>query len=189
MEFPRISTACTLLALAGATLCWAQKIQRIHPDNLAPFVPTPEVVAERMLDLADLKEGETLFDLGCGDGRILFLAAQKFKAKAIGVELSPRLVEATKAKAEALGLRDQVKVIQGNLLDVDLAPADVVTIYLMRLSNERLKPNLQKHLKPGARVVSHDYEIMGWKPNLIEKVTAHRRAHTIYVYRMPPTEE
>lgn len=189
MEFLRIRTACTLLALAGATVSFAQRVQRMHPDNLAPFVPTPEAVAERMLDLANLKEGETLFDLGCGDGRILFLAAQKFKAKAIGVELSPRLAGDTRAKAEALGLRDRVKVIQGNLLDVDLAPADVVAIYLMRLSNERLKPNLQKRLKAGARVVSHDYEIMGWKPNFVEKVIAHRRAHTIYVYKMPPTEE
>ncbi len=189
MASVQIRTACALLAAAGLTLCWAQRIQRIHPDNLAPFVPTPEVVVERMLSLANLKEGETLFDLGCGDGRILFLAAQKFKAKAIGVELSRQLVEATKAKAEALGLEDRVKVIQGNLLEADFSPADVVTIYLMRLSNERLKPNLQKHLKPGARVVSHDYEIMGWKPAVIEKVTAHRRAHTIYVYRMPPTEE
>ena len=189
MKFLRTRTALALLAMAGMTVCWAQKIQRIHPDNLAPFVATPEVVAERMLALANLKEGETLFDLGCGDGRILFLAAQKFKAKAIGVELSPRLVEATRAKAEALGLSDQVKVIQGNLLDADLTTADVVTIYLMRLSNERLKPNLRKHLKPGARVVSHDYEIMGWKPNSVEKVTVHRRAHTIYIYRMPPTEE
>ena len=95
----------------------------------------------------------------------------------------------TTDKARQLGLQGQVKVIQGNLLDVNLRSADVVTLYLMRLSNERVKPNLRKQLKPGARVVSHDYPIMGWKPYRVEKVVVHQRAHTIYVYRMPPVEQ
>ncbi len=160
-----------------------------HPDNLAPFVPTPETVVEKMLEVADLRPGDTLYDLGCGDGRILFVAAQKFKAKAVGVELSKRLVATTTAKAAELGLQDQVQVVEGNLLEVDIGPADVVTLYLLRLSNERLKPKLRKQLKPGARVVSHDYEIMGWKPERVEKILAHQREHTIYVYRMPPAEK
>jgi predicted RNA methylase len=177
--------ASALLLVAGP--CHAQ--HRIHPDNLAPFVPTPEPVVEKMLELAELKPGETLYDLGCGDGRILILAAQKFKARAVGVELSATLARAASEKARALGLAEQVKVIEGNLLEADLSPADVVTMYLLRLSNERLKPILQKQLRPGARVVSHDYEIMGWKPHRVEKVVAHRRDHLIYVYKMPPTEE
>lgn len=162
---------------------------RVHPDNLAPFVPTPEPVVEKMLEAAELKPDETLYDLGCGDGRILFVAAQKFMAKAVGVELSDRLVKSTTEKANKLGLADRVSVIEGNLLDVDLSPADVVSIYLLRLSNERLKPNLKKHLRPGTRVVSHDYEIMGWKPYRTEKVSVHQRMHTIYVYKMPPVEQ
>jgi SAM-dependent methyltransferase len=170
-----------------ASPCQAQ--HRVHPDNLAPFVPTPEPVVEKMLQAAELKPGETLYDLGCGDGRILFLAARKFKARAVGVELSSRLVKSTAEKARKLGYGDQIKVIEGNLLEVDFSQADVVTLYLLRLSNERLKPRLLKHLKPGARVVSHDYEIMGWKPDRIEKVTVHQRPHTIYVYQIPPTEQ
>lgn len=161
----------------------------MHPDNLAPFVPTPEVVVEKMLQAADLQPNETLYDLGCGDGRILFAAAEEFKAKAVGVELSERLVKSTMARAEMLGLADRVTVIEGNLLDVDLRPADVVSIYLLRLSNERLKPNLKKHLKPGARVVSHDYEIMGWKPYRVVRVVVLQRPHSIYVYKMPPVEQ
>ncbi len=88
-----------------------------------------------------------------------------------------------------LGLADRVSVIEGNLLDVDLSPADVVSIYLLRLSNERLKPNLKKQLKSGARVVSHDYEIMGWKPYRVERVLVLQRPHVIYVYKMPPVEQ
>ena len=187
MRFVNPRAAVALVVWFGGLLSPAQ--QRLNPDNLAPFVPTPEPVAERMLNVAGLKPGETLYDLGCGDGRILFLAAEKFKAKAVGVELSPRLAEAAADKAKHLGLEDQVRVIQGNALEVDVSPADVVALYLLRLSNERLKPNLQKQLKPGARVVSHDFEIMGWKPDLVEKVMIHRRAHTIYLYTMPPKPE
>ena len=160
----------------------------MSPDNLAPFVPTPEPVVDRMLTAAELKPGETLYDLGCGDGRILFEAAQKFGAHAVGVELSSKLVLGVNERVRTLGLQDLITVIEGNLLNVNLRPADVVTLYLLRLSNEKLKPNLKKQLKPGARVVSHDYEIMGWKPDRIDRVMVYQRAHTIYVYRMPPTE-
>jgi SAM-dependent methyltransferase len=161
---------------------------RLSPNNLAPFVPTPEPVVERMLEAAELKPGEVLYDLGCGDGRILFVAAQKFSARAVGVELSPKLVKQTAERAAALGLQNQVQVLEGNLLDVNVRAADVVTLYLQRLTNEKLKPILKKQLKPGARVVSHDYEIMGWRPDRIEKVTVYQRPHTIFVYRMPPSE-
>ena len=147
--------------------------------------PNQRFVESFVAEFPGLSRGAVL-DLGCGDGRILFIAAQKFQAKAVGVELSSRLVKATEAKARSMGLGGQIKVIEGNLLGVDLGPADVVTIYLMRLANERLKPNLLKQLKPGARVVSHDYEIMGWKPSAVESIKVHRREHIIYVYRMPP---
>jgi ubiquinone/menaquinone biosynthesis C-methylase UbiE len=141
-----------------------------------------------MLEAGELKSGETLIDLGCGDGRILFTAAQKFGAHAMGVELSAKLVKGIAEKVQTLGLQNQIKVIEGNLLDVDLRPADVVTLYLMRLTNEKLKPNLKKQLKRGSRVVSHDYEIVGWRPEKVERVLVHQRAHAIYVYRMPPVE-
>ena len=186
-----MSRTSIAVSVALAAVLWtgvASSQNRISADNLAPFVPTPELVVVKMLEAAELKPGETLYDLGCGDGRILFVAAQKFGANAVGVELSAKLVKNATKRARQLGLQQQVKVIEGNLLDVNLKGADVVTLYLMRLSNERLKPNLRKQLKPGARVVSHDYPIPGWKPQRVESVTVLQRVHTIYVYRMPPVE-
>jgi predicted RNA methylase len=187
----KVFVQCAPVMAGVAVFVWAGAAfsqHRMSPNNLAPFVPTPEPVVERMLEAAELKPGEILFDLGCGDGRILFTAAQKFGARAVGVELSSQLVKEVSDRVQALGLQNQVKVIEGNLLDVDLRSADVVTLYLMRLTNEKLKPNLRKQLKPGARVVSHDYEIMGWKPVRVEKIVVHQREHAIYVYRMPLVE-
>ena len=186
-----MSRTSIAVSAALAAVLWtgvASSQNRISADNLAPFVPTPELVVVKMLEAAELKPGETLYDLGCGDGRILFVAAQKFGANAVGVELSAKLVKNATKRALQLGLQQQVKVIEGNLLEVNLKGADVVTLYLMRLSNERLKPNLRKQLKPGARVVSHDYPIPGWKPQRLESVSVLHRVHTIYVYRMPPLE-
>jgi ubiquinone/menaquinone biosynthesis C-methylase UbiE len=157
-----------------------------NPDVLAPDFPSPQEVVERMLDLAHLKPGETLYDLGSGEGRIVITAARKFHAKAVGIELSPELCKRASARVKALGLEDQVRIVHGNLLKVDLRPADVVTIYLLTASNELLKPNLERDLKPGARVVSHDFEIPGWKPAAVEKVEAEGRPRTIYLYEVGP---
>ena len=139
-----------------------------------------------MLEAAHLKPGETLYDLGSGDGRIVITAARKFKAKAVGVELSADLCKIANARIKALGLENQVRIIHGNLLKVDLRPADVVTIYLLTASNDLLRPNLERDLHPGARVVSHDFEIRGWKPASTEKIEAEGRARTIYVYEIGP---
>jgi ubiquinone/menaquinone biosynthesis C-methylase UbiE len=157
-----------LVTLACATPARAQKFG--NPDILAPDFPSPQGVVDRMLEFAHLKPGETIYDLGCGDGRIVITAARKFKAKAVGVELSASLVKLATGRVKALGLEDQVKIIHANLLKVDLRPADVVTIYLSTGSNEMLRPNLERDLKPGSRVVSHDFEIRGWKPAAIEKI-------------------
>jgi len=157
-----------------------------NPDVLAPDFPSPQEVVEKMLEAAHLKPGETLYDLGSGDGRIVITAARKFKAKAVGVELSAELCKLANARVKALGLEDQVRIIHGNLLKVDLRPADVVTIYLLTASNELLRPNLERDLKPGARVVSHDFEIRGWKPLTVERVEAEGRPRRIYVYEIGP---
>jgi cyclopropane fatty-acyl-phospholipid synthase-like methyltransferase len=159
---------------------------REHSQNLAPFVASPQPIVDRMLDIAGVKAGDTVYDLGCGDGRILITAAQRFKAKGVGVELSEKLVSSTKDSLKRMNLQDEVKIIHGHLLDVNLQPADVVTIYLETNSNDLLRPNLEKYLKPGARVVSHDFEVRGWKPTKVEKINSHNRNHTIYLYTMPP---
>lgn len=152
---------------------------------LAPGVWSPLSVCERMLELAKLKPGETVYDLGSGDGRVLIIAAQKFGAKAVGVEISENLVKRSKERIAAEGLAHQAQVIHGDLMNVDISAADVVTIYLHRDSNEILRPKLEASLKPGARVVSHDYEIRGWKPVVVEKTKANNRSHSIYLYEIP----
>ncbi|MDX1982501.1 MAG: class I SAM-dependent methyltransferase [Bryobacteraceae bacterium] len=153
-------------------------------NNLAPYVPSPQPIVDRMLDAAALKPGETLFDLGCGDGRVLVTAAKHFKAKAVGVELNEKLVRMANDSIRQNKVEGLASVLHANLLDVDLSRADVVTLYLLTDANAKLKPRLEKFLKPGARVVSHDFEIKGWKPARVEEVEAHRRAHRIYVYEI-----
>jgi SAM-dependent methyltransferase len=158
-----------------------------YSNHLAPFVPSPARVVDRMLELANLKPGETLYDLGSGDGRILIAAVEKYKAKAVGVEISPRLVAQANSNIKKEGLADQARVMQGDLLTTDLSGADVVTLYLATQVNEKLRPRLEKYLKPGARVVSYDYAVPGWKPARVEK-TGDRHSHLIYVYEMPPAK-
>ena len=177
-----------LLLLSG--LLSAQSLPKLpdvkpQPMRLAPSVPTPPNVVDRMLEAARLKAGETVYDLGSGDGRVLIAAAQKFGAKAVGVEISPDAVAASTKKIKDLKLDDKVRVIEGDLLTVDLSGADVVTLYLLTKSNDLLRPLLEKQLKPGTRVVSHDYAIRGWQPARIETVAAHKRDHQLYVYEFP----
>ena len=161
---------------------YAQKFS--NPDTLGPDIPTPMVVIEKMLDAAHLKPTETLYDLGCGEGRVVIMAAQKYRAHAVGIELSRDIFEKTSEHIKAMGLDGMVTIIHGNALHSDLGPADVVTLYFLTSSNDRLKPVLEKYLKPTARVVSHDYEIRGWKPSVKESVPVDGRSHMIYVYTM-----
>jgi ubiquinone/menaquinone biosynthesis C-methylase UbiE len=158
--------------------------QQFGSEDLGPYLPSPQVVVERMLEAAQLKPGETLYDLGSGDGRIVITAAQRFKANAVGVELSEVLCKSTLKKIAALHLESQVKIVHANALKVDLGPADVVTLYLLTSSNARLKPNLEKYLKPSARVVSLNFGVPGWKADRVETVHADRQTHTIFVYEM-----
>jgi cyclopropane fatty-acyl-phospholipid synthase-like methyltransferase len=140
-----------------------------------------------MLELASIKPGETVFDLGSGDGRVLIAAVEKYKAKAIGVEISPKLVAQANSNIEKAKLGGQARVIQGDLLKTDLSGADVVIIYLTTSFNEELRPRMEKFLKPGARVVSHDYAVPGWKPSMVVEAEG-RQKHPIYLYEMPPVK-
>ena len=164
--------------------------QSKYSNKLAPYVTSPQRVVDRMLEMAAVKSNETVFDLGCGDGRVLFTAVQKFRAKAVGVEIDPKLVEATRAEAQKMSMGNRVRVVQGNLLEADLSEADVVTLYLLTQSNEMLRPRLEKMLHPGARVVSYDYAVPGWKAKWVERIEDSRaHDHLIYLYDMPPTKE
>jgi len=159
-----------------------------EPERLAPYVPSPQPVVEKMLEAAGVKPGEVVYDLGCGDGRILITAVQKFKAKGVGVELSPKLAALAQEQVSQRGLQNWISIRQGDLLEADFSGADVVTLYLLTSLNARLQPKFEQTLKPGARVVSHDFAIRGWQPVRVEKVEVSNRTHTIYVYEIkkPP---
>ena len=173
-----------VMALLAGSTSHARAQKFTDPDTLAPAFPTPQTIVERMLSLAQVRPGEMVYDLGCGDGRIVITAAQKFKARAVGIEIRREIYESTLGKVSSLGLANQVRIVHGNALHYDLSPADIVTLYLLTSSNERLKPVLLQYLKPGARVVSHDFEIRGWRPEAVEKMTVEGRPHSIYLYRI-----
>jgi protein-L-isoaspartate O-methyltransferase len=158
-----------------------------YTNKLAPYVSSPTRVVDRMLELADIKPGETVYDLGSGDGRVLIAAVEKYKAHAVGVEISPKLVVEAANNIQKAGIADQARVMQGDVMEADLNGADVVIIYLATSLNEKLRPRFEKFLKPGARVISHDYAVPGWKPTRVER-TDDRHAHLIYVYEMPPVK-
>jgi predicted RNA methylase len=157
-------------------------------NKLSPYVRTPDRIMDRMLELANIKPGDTVFDLGCGDGRIVIAAALRYKAKAIGVEISPSLASQATTAIDKAGLKGRARIIQGDLLEADLTGADVVTIYLGTQLNAELRPRLEKYLHAGARVVSHDYAVPGWKATKIER-TGGKQGHVIYVYEMPPAKD
>ena len=157
-----------------------------HPDRLAPFVPTPMLVVEEMLRLAEVDEHDTVYDLGSGDGRIVIMAAQKFGAEAVGVELDEDLFKESSARIVALGLEKRAKILHENMYEVSLRPATVVTLYLLTSVNERLRPILERDLRSGARVVTHDFKVPGWEPAKTATVTSENGiSHTIYLYVRP----
>ncbi len=155
-----------------------------------PFVPTPEKVVRRMLELAELKPNEILVDLGSGDGRILIIGATEFKAgMCIGVEIRPELVKTAREKVKKMNLEKTVEIIHGNIYDYQLNNANVVTLYLLTSVNEKLRPKLERELKEGSRVVTHDFEIPSWVPYKSEEIYDSGRTHKIYVYKMPPVKK
>jgi SAM-dependent methyltransferase len=162
-----------------------------HPDigdfqhNLAPYVNSPEHAIDRMLQLASLKEGETLYDLGCGDGRILIAAASRYKIKGVGIEISEHLAKTAAEKVKKAGLQSQVKIVHADFMKTDLSDANVVTLYLATTANDMLRPNLERYLKPSTRVVSYDYPIPGWKPIETSATEGRSAQHTIYLYQVP----
>jgi predicted RNA methylase len=154
---------------------------------LAPFVATPTPVVRQMLILAELKPGEVLYDLGSGDGRAVIMAAKDFGAKSVGIELRDDLAKRALSSIEKLDLKEKPQIIQKDIFNVNLSSANVVFLYLTTSANEKIKPKLEAELKSGTRVVSHDYEILGWKPakvdNFCENPKLGYPSHTLYVYK------
>jgi hypothetical protein len=152
-------------------------------SSLAPFYPTPQELVVKMLELGGLRPGERLFDLGSGDGRIVIIAARQFGADATGFERDRRLWQQTTREIKRLKLQNTARTVLGDATKQDVSGADVVTLYLCPTGNARIRAMLETQLKPGARVVSHDYEIAGWRPQRTERIEDEfGRGHTLFAY-------
>ncbi|MCJ7455764.1 class I SAM-dependent methyltransferase [Candidatus Bathyarchaeota archaeon] len=147
--------------------------------SCAPFVQTPVEVAKKMIQLAALKPGHTLYDLGAGDGRLVIMAAQETGAHTVGVEMREDLVERARSEIKKLNLEERVQMVHEDFFSVDLKDADAVTLYLTTSGNERLRPKLEQELKKGAKVISHDFKVGNWKPSVVYNELL---GHTIYSY-------
>ncbi len=154
------------------------------PDVI--WVPSDVAVVMKMLEMAQVKPGDVVYDLGSGDGRIVILAAQKFGARGVGVDLNGELVERSKENAKKAGVADRVTFLQQDLFVTDLSEATVVTLYLFPDVNRRLMPKLRRELRPGSRVVSHDYDLGDWPPEKTVEVALPDRAHYVYLWRIEP---
>jgi SAM-dependent methyltransferase len=159
--------------------------QPVRPPDIF-FVPTSEAVVDEMLQLAGIRADDVVYDLGSGDGRIIMLAAQKYGARGVGIEIDPKLVARAKAVAQQADMGDRVRFVEGDLFDADVGPATLVTLYLSPRVNERLEPKLKSELRPGTRIVSHQFAIGKWPP---EKSMRATDGTMLYLWRIPEKGE
>ena len=182
--------ARSLLLLAATVLLFTsceliQDITKDWTNGEASFIPTPIEVVDRMLELAQVSKNDVVYDLGSGDGRIVIKAAKEYGARGVGIEIDPKLVQQSRAKAKEDGVSHLVEFRVQDAMKVDVSDATVVTLYLTSEFNSKLRPILKKQLRPGARVVSHDHETKGWTPDKIETMPGGLlHTHRIYLWRI-----
>lgn len=158
----------------------------LRPQNLAPYIPTPEDVVDRMLAFAHVTKDDVVYDLGCGDGRIPIAAARKYGARGVGLDIDGKLIDLATSNAKAAGVEGLVQFRVQNVLEADVSSATVVTLYLLSSSNERLRPMLTRQLRPGARIVSHAFSMgRDWPADAIDQfVSARGDEVTLYLWKM-----
>jgi SAM-dependent methyltransferase len=174
---------CAIILLAGLDAT-------ARAQETIPFVPSPMPVVLRMLEVAEFKKGDVLYDMGSGDGRIVIQAAKKYGVRGIGVDLNPELVEKARANALQEGVSHLVEFRAADGLTVDISEATVVTLYMFKWFNNQLRPKLQK-LKPGSRVIAHDFDIDDWPPTRVEYVnpsesgsSEYSEPRTLYIWKI-----
>jgi SAM-dependent methyltransferase len=152
---------------------------RRGPDVI--FVPTPNEVVDKMLELAQVTAKDTVYDLGCGDGRIVITAAQRYGVRAVGIDIDPQRIVEANANAQKAGVTDKVRFVEGDLFEANISDATVVTLYLLTRLNAKLRPKLQSDLKPGTRVVSHAFDMGDWAPE--QRVSV--GSTSVYLWKIP----
>jgi SAM-dependent methyltransferase len=184
----RLSVATILVVFTFSSFQYARsgimagtaRAQDLESKKIVPFVPTPQDVVDKMIELGGVKKGDVVYDLGSGDGRIVITAAKK-GARAVGFDVDGDLVKESRENIRKAGLENLAEIKQQDILTVDLSPATVVTMYLLPDVNLKLKPSLLKQLKPGSRVVSHAFDMGDWKPDKTERVND----RTLYLWTIP----
>lgn len=176
-----VIAALLLLSIsAGGPMPVQAQDSSYENKKIVPFVPTPQDVVDKMIELAGVKKGDTVYDLGSGDGRIVITAAKK-GAKAVGFEIDGDLVKESRENIQKAGMQNSAEIRQQDILTVDLSAASVITMYLLPDVNLKLRPNVLTQMKPGARVVSHAFDMGDWKPDKTERVNG----RTIYLWIVP----
>ncbi len=179
-----MSLALALVAPLATSIAQAQQ----QSASLAPYVPTPQDVVNRMLDLADVTKDDVIYDLGCGDGRIVITAAQRFGARGVGIDFDPRRIAEANANATRAGVQDLVTFIEQDAMQVDVTNATVVTLYLLSSSNMKLRPILTRQLRSGSRIVSHAFRMGDWDPDKTVRFDDERgNGRTLYLWRTDGT--
>lgn len=177
-----LDTAGTVTAEVGPDSPYAEGAPPPSREPDVIYVPTPEPVVDAMLNLAGVKEGDVLYDLGSGDGRIPIAAAQRFGVRGVGIDINPVRVREANANAETAGVTDLVTFKEADLFEEDISEASVVTLYLLQSLNVKLRPKLLAELKPGTRIVSHAFDMADqWKPEQTQEVDGTR----IYLWTVP----
>jgi len=182
-----VATVIVTLALVSPS----NRSRADYPEEI-PFVPTPIEVVDKMLELAEVKKGDVVYDLGSGDGRIVIRAAKKYGVRAVGIEMDSLLLDKARKDAKAAGVSHLVQFRAEDAMKADLSKATVITLYMLPWFNEAMKPSFQKQLKSGARIVAHDFGIAGWEPDKSEKLPGvelkpggYKHRHILYLWKIP----
>jgi SAM-dependent methyltransferase len=180
----RIAAIAVVVALVQS-VDFDLNLVRAQEGKIVPYVPTPQEVVEQMLDLAQVKKGDVVYDLGSGDGRIVVTAAKKYGVKAVGFEIDPQRIKESHENIKKAGVENLVEIRQQDIRTVDLSPATVLTMYLLPEVNLMIRPNIWKQMKPGSRIVSHDFDMGDWKPLKTENIKdGSSWDHTLYLWHV-----
>jgi len=186
MRFHKL-TVCSFAILASS-LAVGQNSRPKHQVDV-PYVPTSEEAVKAMLKLADVKKSDVVYDLGCGDGRIVIAAAKEYGARGVGIDINPERIQQAEANAKKAGVEELVRFEENDLFDADIHQATVVTLFLLGSVNLRLRPKLLRELKPGTRIVSNTFDMGDWTPDKemsVGDASEESFSHRLYLWIVPP---